>query len=554
MSCPKKRSDKNNKPKRTKYMIKRKIDYVWRELPKNPNIFCWIPMSKKQLAVQNKLEDIPLDELSIQDIPEVDLDKYEDEITDIAEETLKNKYREGLKKLQNNPTTRDLVSVDDPKKYKIVKDFIMQKGRKIYGGTAIDAYLPPEAKIYEPDQLPDYDFFSPDPWNDAVELATILYKNGYIYAEAKAGIHKGTYKVYANFWPVADITFIPKSEFEKIEVTVINGMPVVSPFKLLESLYKEFSEPFVNPTRWPKVSVREKLLQKWVNPLGNDFNCSTLLFHGENIKLSSIHKKLLEICYVFILEKGLIFTDSIAYNTYIEIGGGLKRVAVDHLRVLSETAHTHIQELFTQCLKITRDITILTEFIASRELNQTNYIICHNESNICIITQLTSCTPIKNILGRKVVAIDYLKYDLFDSAVFSETEQERNDYKCKLQYLTKIQERYYKNKKLKEVDISPFQRFVKTCVGPFQENIKVEFLNRWLDKTAERNTVIREWNAKYRIRKYTREPIQPECMNKEKEACEYPCAWNPYINKCTGIPKGGFKPGDIDIDYLYEYE
>src|SRR5690606_20137115 len=110
------------------------------------------------------------------------------------------------------------------------------------------------------------DFFSPDPWNDATDLADRFHELGYKFVEARAGVHKGTYKVFVNMWPVADITYMPKSEFDKISVKKIRGLNIVSPFKLLESMYKEFSEPYANPTRWPKVAIREKLLQKWIKP------------------------------------------------------------------------------------------------------------------------------------------------------------------------------------------------------------------------------------------------------------------------------------------------
>ena len=34
--------------------------------------------------------------------------------------------------------------------------------------------------------------------------------------QRKAGVHHGTYKVYVNFIPVADITFLEKSLFKKV--------------------------------------------------------------------------------------------------------------------------------------------------------------------------------------------------------------------------------------------------------------------------------------------------------------------------------------------------
>ena len=46
---------------------------------------------------------------------------------------------------------------------------------------------------------------------DAKMLADIYYKKGYTSVEAKSGVHHGTYKVFVNFVPIADITQIDES-------------------------------------------------------------------------------------------------------------------------------------------------------------------------------------------------------------------------------------------------------------------------------------------------------------------------------------------------------
>ena len=50
----------------------------------------------------------------------------------------------------------------------------------------------------------------------AEKLANIYYKAGYQEVEAKSGIHTGTYKVYVNFIPIADITFLDKKIFDQL--------------------------------------------------------------------------------------------------------------------------------------------------------------------------------------------------------------------------------------------------------------------------------------------------------------------------------------------------
>lgn len=538
MSCPLRNRNRDKKPKGTK-----NTDYVWREVMGNPNLFCWMPISTK---ISNPMQT-DIEKINIQDIP-APSKKFEETIIKIAEEAAQNKKEDSIKRLRKKSVSeREKVSVDDPKKYPIVKDFIAERGLKIYGGIAINSYLPQEAKFYNPKDIPDYDFFSPDPWNDATDLADRFHKKGYKFVEARAGIHKGTYKVIVDLWPVADITYIPQKEFDLIETSTIGGVKIVSPFKLLESMYKEFSEPYANPSRWPKVASREKLLQKWVDPLKGEFKCSQNLFTIR--EMDPLLGKLLAKTWKFISTKKLI-TGSVAYNKFIEIGGGTKRVAVDHYSILSETPNEDAQELLSILLKLYQHLEVTTQFFPNRELNNTTYsilaVIDNEHKIICRITHLTSCTPYVRIEKQDFVSIDYLKYELYDNAVFSTTEQEKEDTKCKLKYLSEIQYKYYKEKGITETDKSPLRRFVTKCKGPFQENIKVSILDKMLEREQEQSKIIQQWTDEYKIRKIPRQKLPQECSEKDRRTCKYPCAWNKYIGRCAGIPKGVYRPGEPD--------
>lgn len=524
-------------------------EYIWSEIKGNPNLYCWIPAPFKDL----NLYEIDISDINVQDIPppKIDSDDFEESLSHLAETAVKNKQLEGLKKIRRkNRSDEDLVSVDERKKYDIVRKFINKRGLKLYGGTAINAYLPKEEKIYTDDQMPDYDFFSPDPWTDATSLADEFYNLGYKFCEAKAGFHKGTYKVFVNLWPVADITFMPKEDFDRIETKKIHGLNVVSPFKLIESMYKEFSEPFANPDRWPKVAVRQKLLEKWTKPLASKFKCSSNLFIqvGKEPKVSELLATLLEATYKFIEKKKLMIRGGLAYNTYLEIANASKRIQNTHYEVLSEKADKDIHDLQTVLLKIDPNLEIMVNYYAHKELNDTEYslycVIDGKEVLICSIIHLTSCTPYKEILGRTVVSIDYLKYELYYDAVFKHEKQDREDAKCKIKYLDMVQNEYYKIKKITELDVSPFQRFITICKGPFRHNLKVEILHRWQEKIEEMQKVIKESTPEYRIRKYPRSKPSKECMNKNKEECMYPCAWNKYIGACSNVPKGTYRAGD----------
>ena len=106
----------------------------------------------------------------------------------------------GKKKI-DNPEVEIIIS--------IVEEFIRKKRRICYGGTAINNILPEKDQFYNKEiELPDYDFFSPSPLKDAKDLADLYYKRGFTEVQASAGVHTGTFKVFVNFMPVADITHL----------------------------------------------------------------------------------------------------------------------------------------------------------------------------------------------------------------------------------------------------------------------------------------------------------------------------------------------------------
>lgn len=105
----------------------------------------------------------------------------------LVEETADAFEKRNAIRQANDPEVKKLL--------KIVTDFIKQKGLVVYGGTALNALLPEGDKFYNySEEIPDYDFFSPNAQQDAMELADIFYKSGYQDAQARSGVHPGTMK------------------------------------------------------------------------------------------------------------------------------------------------------------------------------------------------------------------------------------------------------------------------------------------------------------------------------------------------------------------------
>jgi hypothetical protein len=190
--------------------------------------------------------------------------------------------RLAVDKAEENIGKRVVSSPEIKSMIEIVENFIKKKNLICYGGTAINNILPKQDQFYNKEmEVPDYDFFSIQALEDAKELANVYYKNGFTDIEAKSGQHHGTYKVFVNFTPIADITYLPKEIFQSIkkESIRVGGILYAPPNYLRMGMFLELSRPAGDISRWEKVLKRITLLNKHY-PLTTK-NCDEINFQRE---------------------------------------------------------------------------------------------------------------------------------------------------------------------------------------------------------------------------------------------------------------------------------
>lgn len=164
---------------------------------------------------------------------------------------------ENDKKAAANPIVKQSLT--------IVHDFLKNHPVMCYGGTAINNLLPPEDRFYDPETtVPDYDFYSKTPQEHAMLLANKLSEAGVVSVEVKPGMHLGTFKVFADYEGVADITHLDADIFDRLwkENVTVGGVHYVTPNFLRMSMYLELSRPQGDVSRWKKVYERLTLLNK----------------------------------------------------------------------------------------------------------------------------------------------------------------------------------------------------------------------------------------------------------------------------------------------------
>jgi len=173
--------------------------------------------------------------------------------------------RSAVDKAEERQGRKEANSPDIKRIITIVENFIRKKKLICYGGTAINNILPKQDQFYNKDiEIPDYDFYSSNALSDAKELTDMYVDEGFVEVEAKSGQHFGTFKVFVNFIPVADITMLPKELFNAIkkETIKISGILYAPPNLLRMGMYLELSRPAGDVSRWEKVMKRLTLLNK----------------------------------------------------------------------------------------------------------------------------------------------------------------------------------------------------------------------------------------------------------------------------------------------------
>ncbi len=212
------------------------------------------------------------------------------------------------RKAANSPEIKQIIT--------IVENFLRRKMLICYGGTAINNILPKQDQFYNKDvEIPDYDFYSSNALNDAKELVDIYVSNGFEEVEAKSGQHHGTYKVFVNFIPVADITSIPKELFNAVkkEAVSVGGILYAPPNLLRMGMYLELSRPAGDVSRWEKVLKRLALLNKHYPLVGKQ--CSRINFQR---KMEDVDKmnEIYEIVQNTLIDQGVVFFGGYALSMY----------------------------------------------------------------------------------------------------------------------------------------------------------------------------------------------------------------------------------------------
>ena len=333
----------------------------------------------------------------------------------------------------------------------ILENFIRTNKCLCYGGTAINNILPEQDKFYNKNvEIPDYDFFSPNPVECAKKLADVFFKEGYSEIEAKAGIHDGTYKVFVNFIPLADITFLEKSLFNNLmkKSIKINGISYCPPDYLRMSMYLELSRPMGDVSRWEKVLKRLILLNKNYPLKGN--NCKNIDFLRNYEDSKEIAYDIYKVVRKSIINQGLIFFGGYAASLYGKYMPKRERMQLSNIPdfdILSDDAKSSAYIIKEQLIHEGFKNIIINKKSGINDIISEHYEVMIKNNNkidvLCYIYNTNSCHSYNVIYINgeklKIATIDTMLSFYLIFIFINRPYYDINRLLCMSEYLFKVQ-------------------------------------------------------------------------------------------------------------------
>ena len=345
-------------------------------------------------------------------------------------------------------------------------------------------------------------FFSMNALDDAKELTDEYVKAGFIETEAKSGQHYGTFKVFVNFIPVADITNIPKELYkslkdESIKVAGINYAP---PNYLRMLMYLELSRPAGDVSRWEKVLKRLTLLNKNYPLTSKECSYKDFQRKMENKENGEV---IYDTVKKTLVDQGVVFFGGYAISLYTRYMPGSfqkKLEKIPDFDVLStEPEKTAIIVKEKLVLKNVKGVKIVKRPPLG-EILSTHYEVKVGEDTVLIIYEPMACHSY-NIVRTdehdiKIATIDTM-LSFYLTFLYANRDYLANKDRilCMSHYLFEVQER----NRLAQKGL--LRRFSIKCIGHQEsvEEIRAEKSEKFRELREKRGTKeFDEWFLRYR--------------------------------------------------------
>ena len=288
------------------------------------------------------------------------IDFFREKDIDIIKDNIDNLIKKAeMKKMKTiGPFIEDYINIK-----KIILDFIRKKKRILYGGTAWDILIKnikPDDGFYGEYDMPDIDFYSPDPINDLKDLCDLLSKGKYEYISGQNANHDESYKIFIDFHEYCNITYMPSNIFYSILYIPIDNIKLIHPKVAMIDVLRQYNDPINSYFRLDKIFKRANILFKHypleVSNIKQDF--------PKLNKSNNISKYIFDYLINRSHNSKLIWIGSTALQIYLNpsIKNNIIKFNNDTLECISSYYEDDVKDIYHNIQKYYSDINKLLEF------------------------------------------------------------------------------------------------------------------------------------------------------------------------------------------------
>ena len=397
-------------------------------------------------------------------------------------EIYSEKFYEGLasrleKIVEENKDIPDLGEEEYKKQVNIIENFIAKHKLKIYGGVALDIFMPDNDKIYKnkKGKIIDFDIYSPMPRKHVVELGNELFMAGFTYISIREGVNTGVYKIFNYFQDVADIVYIPERIYNLIPYKTINNLNYVLPKYSKIDMLVSLTNPKQSMFRWKKDFERLQKIDKYF-PIEKPKN---FFETGNKYIKTPIDIKIHN--YIAERDDTIIFGD-MAFFAYMK-SSGLEDYFLPEIKYV-EIGMQNPQSIFKDLhkfgnIKIKKYHPFLkyvpVRYIITPEKNENHIILIIYELN-------EKCTPYITYNNTKILTyhalVLYYYFMYYLSACYGIRDKKEIS-ECCLYELDRAKKYFFARTGKNEYSDSLFRCFILPCIGTEKNYYKDSKLRIW---------------------------------------------------------------------------
>ena len=354
----------------------------------------------------------------------------------------------------------------------IIESYIKEHQLIVYGGNAQNLAIKkidPKGVFYDNKDVHDYDVYSFDPINDAINLTKQIFKTGFKNILAIEAIHVETYSIKYYGTALCDFSYMPKYVFDNLPILSVDGFKIVNPYLAYIDFMRMFNDPLTSSSfRWSKNFERFNMMQKYYPLTSKELNNDI----KDNID-KSIEKDLRKIISK---SDSLIYTGIECFNKYASLCK-CDKLGLEYLTLVSTNYLNDVKMILSE-LKKKYNITTQERYPFfqfwdfSIDIRIDDKIVCkiYKNNNICIpfkeIKNVKYASFTYNLMWIMIEKFYYSIYDADCSSRPKKSDEIIKRYDQIINGMLFIKDKYLKEHKKTFLDDTIFQHFVTDkCSG-----------------------------------------------------------------------------------------